>query len=200
MPAKGGQFEREICRTLSNWWTGDKEDDLFWRTSQSGGRATVRGRKGKGTRGHCGDITATDDAGLPLVKLITFELKRGYANNSHIDSLLDRPKKAKQQVIEAWIEQARLAAGRAGTPYWAIIHRRDRREACIYIPYSLYATLCVVGTFNPRLPLPRIVIESKIRTTDGWKQVSVVGMRLDGFLTCVDRSDILEIVHGHKRY
>jgi len=40
--AKGGEFERDISRFLSRWWTYGERDDVFWRTSASGARATTR--------------------------------------------------------------------------------------------------------------------------------------------------------------
>jgi len=42
--AKGAAFERDICRRLSLWYTNGKQDDVFWRSAISGGRATTSGR------------------------------------------------------------------------------------------------------------------------------------------------------------
>ena len=133
MPAKGSQFERDICRRLSLWWSDDKRDDLFWRTSQSGGRATTRRKKGKETEGHAGDITSTSEKGIALTKLIAFELKRGYSKE-HPFSLVDKPPKAKPQVYEQWIRQAYASQRNGGCRFWAIIHKRDRREVTISLP------------------------------------------------------------------
>src|SRR5262245_2386383 len=49
--AKGSKFERDLCRQLSLWWSDGKRDDVFWRASQSGGRAKFRGRRGLQTHG-----------------------------------------------------------------------------------------------------------------------------------------------------
>lgn len=153
--AKGGEFERQVCRMISKWWSGGRHDDLFWRSSQSGGRATVRHRKGKRTRGHESDITATDDVGLPLIRTITFELKRGY-NKDTLHNLIDRPRKPKNQkkpntqTYEDWIAQATAAAERAKTPYWAIIHRRDGREPTILVPepFPYYVHIAVAPSLT----------------------------------------------------
>lgn len=59
---KGSAFEREVCRKLSLWITGDKRKDLFWRSAMSGGRATVAHRKGGQVR-QSGDITAVAPEG-----------------------------------------------------------------------------------------------------------------------------------------
>lgn len=74
---KGSNFEREICRALSKWVSGGKEEDCFWRSAMSGGRAT-RGKQksgGKGFDNCAGDITCTGAAGLQLTKHFVVECK-----------------------------------------------------------------------------------------------------------------------------
>lgn len=61
--SKGGVWEREVCRRLSLWVTKGKRDDLFWRTTMSGGRATIRLREGHSNFSQVGDITAIDELG-----------------------------------------------------------------------------------------------------------------------------------------
>lgn len=137
--AKGGEFERELCKEISRWWSRGSRDDLFWRTSNSGGRATVRAKKGQRTAGHAGDITATSSAGRKLTDRITFEMKRGYNTAASLHTLFDlRPRNDASAMYETWIQQARAAAGKAGTPYWCIIHRRDGRVATMTMPYDLW--------------------------------------------------------------
>ena len=41
---KGGAWEREFSKYLSLWITEGERDDVFWRSSQSGGRATQRAK------------------------------------------------------------------------------------------------------------------------------------------------------------
>lgn len=129
--SKGSSFERDFCRRLSIWWSEDKEQDsLFWRTASSGGRAKLRGRKGKQTASHHGDICATNGEGQPFIDMFTCELKRGY-NRATIVDLLDKPARAALQTYEKWILQATESAQQAGTPYWMIVHRRDMRNAVV---------------------------------------------------------------------
>ena len=64
--AKGSGFERVICHELSLWISQGEHDDLFWRSSLSGGRATVMFKKGGKNRTQCGDITAIHPDGNPL--------------------------------------------------------------------------------------------------------------------------------------
>lgn len=111
--AKGGDYEREICKRLSLWLTNGRDDDQLWRSSQSGGRATSRAKRGKGTKGHAGDTVATGKYGARLLKLVTLEIKRGYSKVANVHSLLDlRPRNDAVQVYEDWMWQTELAADR----------------------------------------------------------------------------------------
>lgn len=129
--AKGSAFEREVCRKLSLWWSGGQHDDWFWRTAGSGGRATNRAKRGKATANSAGDIGAECVEAQDLLGFITFELKRGY-NDTDFQELLDHPGKSK---FRAFIEQARDSATLAGTPFWALIVRRDRRLPLVVTDY-----------------------------------------------------------------
>lgn len=136
MGQKGGQYERDLCRQLSNWWTNGKHSDVFWRTSQSGGRATTRAKSGQRTRGQEGDIAATHPSGLPFTRLFTIESKRGYPKHNPMFMIAPSKREGKKGFAE-FIVQAKNAAGRAQTPFWLIIHRWDQRGAVVYFPYRL---------------------------------------------------------------
>jgi hypothetical protein len=192
---KGGNYEREVCRTLSLWLTHDRDDDQLWRSSQSGGRATVRARKGKGTKGHCGDLSATGKWGRKLLQLITIEVKRGYNKTANLHTLLDlRPRVDAEQMYESWFWQAELAAMRAGTPHWWLIHRRDGRTAVLFMPYRLWNML----TGDTRLDRPDPFIQIGCGVRIGRKGsrkrrwLNVVGMQLDHFLQTVTPEMIWE--------
>jgi hypothetical protein len=74
--AKGGGFEREICKTLSLWISEGKEDAVFWRSSQSGGRATLQARRGQRvSTTMLGDISAIHPLGHSLTDLFFMECK-----------------------------------------------------------------------------------------------------------------------------
>lgn len=62
---KGSRFERAVCEHLSLWITHGKKKDCFWRSSMSGGRATIIHRKG-GSNRQAGDITAVAPEGHAL--------------------------------------------------------------------------------------------------------------------------------------
>lgn len=79
---KGSGFERELAKQLSLWWSHGDRDDLIWRTSQSGGRATQRAKRAVRTKYGYGDLTFTDPAAKPLFDLLVISAKRGYTNTS----------------------------------------------------------------------------------------------------------------------
>jgi hypothetical protein len=72
---KGSAFEREICKKLSLWVSEGNYDDLFWRSAMSGGRATVRTKKGQITSSGHGDITAVSPKGNILTDKFVIECK-----------------------------------------------------------------------------------------------------------------------------
>lgn len=177
---KGGQFERTICRQLSVWWSGDSEvDDLFWRSSQSGGRATTRAKKGKKTRGHCGDISATDSVGARLTKMVTIECKNGYPR-AILHAALDRPTNGAEAEFTSFLVQAKAAANRAGSLYWWLIYKRDKRDVLIFVPMDFWNTY---GSSHIN-----DYIKLKIHARTG--AFSVYGMKLNSFLGIVKASQL----------
>lgn len=91
--AKGSGYERNICKKLSLWWSNEKKDDIFWRTSQSGGRATQRMKSGCTTENSSGDACYLDAVGKPLVDLVCIEMKKGYTSKGRLTA--DKKKKIK---------------------------------------------------------------------------------------------------------
>ena len=179
--SKGSAFEREICKKLSMWWTDGKRDDVFWRSSNSGGRATMRAKSGKRTHGHCGDIAAVDPIGAPLTSLVTLELKRGYTGTSFAD-VIDKPAHAKQNMFEAFVEQAETASVLSGSQFWALITRRNKKIALIFIPKEFLKYLedrgCDMVHGCPIVKLKTSFLQgNKTRKTR-----TVFGFSLDDFL------------------
>ena len=132
MSAKGSAFERELCTRLSLWWTKGERQDVFWRTSNSGGRATVRGRKGKGTYGQYGDVAAIDPVGEPLLKIFTIEAKRGYKGSSLMD-LIDCPMNAAKPEYLKWIDKVNHDSASANSYSWLLVVRRNKRQAIVFL-------------------------------------------------------------------
>lgn len=182
---KGSAFERLICDQLSAWWTGDPGKSVFWRTANSGGRATVRGRKGKATAGSAGDIGATEADGEGLLKRVCFELKRGYSKFTPYD-LIDRPDHYNKQVWEDWINQARRSQQHAGAMYWMVIHRRDKRPTMCVFPYRMWRVMAGETETPCHTFLLRLLVDA---TRQPYK-LRVVAMRWDEFLDTFTRKDV----------
>lgn len=196
MANKGSPFERQICDLLSQWWTGDSDNRVFWRSATSGGAATVRSRKGKQTTGHHGDITSSDPDALKLLSLVSIELKRGYSRASLLD-LIDfsmkkmkskRPPKPMQ--YELFLDQAMTSAERAGVPYWLLIHRKDSKDAIVIGPASLFDNLVQVGA---KFTGPMLRAKLSLRRDNVRKKIEIIGMRLDTFRRCVSREHFLSV-------
>jgi len=134
--SKGSEFERHVCRQLSHWWTNNERDDIFWRTSQSGGRATFRAQKGKKTFGGYGDITAIDPIGLPLTRLWTIELKCGKSHGTPDELLEKRKRKGKPSPFEKTLEQAYQSSLDAKSVGWWIISKRDYHPALVFVDWE----------------------------------------------------------------
>lgn len=97
--SKGSQFEREVCKKLSEWISYDQRDDLFWRSAMSGGRATVGMKKGIVRSNQAGDITSIDPLGQKLIDTFVIECK--FYKNIQLHSLLfGTPKN--NSIFEFW--------------------------------------------------------------------------------------------------
>lgn len=144
----------------------------------------MRGKAGKATAGQCGDVAATDQDGAVLLDLLTFELKRGYADASPLDCM-DRMDGAAVQEFEGFLTQAVDAHERAGSYAWALVTRRDRREAMIWLPAYFVAELRREGGLVD-LPQPRARMALPVRQGAAVTWHDVYGMRADLFfaLTC----------------
>jgi len=178
--AKGGQFERDMCRTLSEWWVPGR-DDIFWRSSNSGGRATVRSKKGKGTYGAYGDVAATDPIGKALLKLVTIELKCGYAKMQAQD-IIDKPRSRARTILTGWVMQAKKSADLAKSVSWIIIHQRNHRVPMLYCYDKFFGT-----ALPQRLPALRL-------HCDGSR---LVGIPLARFLTWLSPDSVKTLVRLH---
>lgn len=177
---KGSNYERQMCREFSLWWTSGKDDSVYWRTSNSGGRATIRRRNNKRSDLHCGDMCAIDPIGQPLLDLVTIEIKRGYSKHSIAD-LLDRRPSAAQQLFEGFLEQAVDAARNAGTPHWLIVFRRDQRVPVVFFPHDLFVELGCFVSNHPTLSLVAAIKRKKGALENVW----IFGMTLGAFFAGV---------------
>jgi len=135
---KGSQYERDTCKKLSLWWTQDFDkprDDVFWRCSQSGGRATTRAKKNIKTAYSYGDVTFIDPIGKPFIDSCLVELKRGYTNDISILDFLDKTKGS--PLLIKWWEKGNKEMEIANRKYTIILFRRDRHISCIMMGLNM---------------------------------------------------------------
>lgn len=193
MGNKGAQFERDLCRKFSLWWTRGKRDDVFWRTHGSGGRAKVRSKMGKRTHEQHADMCAIDPIGAPLIDLLTIEMKKGYPKTNALD-LFDRGLLSAQTQIESWLQRLIEDSATAGSFSWALAVRRPQRQITIFWPRQLQIELrdagCFASTCNP---LMRIDADLRLRYQIGPKkfktsrtEITIYGTTLDQFLNSLD--------------
>ena len=139
--AKGSNFEREICKQLSLWWTDGKRDDIFWRTSASGAMAKVRSKTKQKTFGQYGDVQAIDPIGQPLMDLVTIELKRGYTKST-LSDFVDLPERCKKSCYEKFIEQAITDCQlRDDNSEWILLVKRDYKDVVLFTSLGFYTWL-----------------------------------------------------------
>ena len=189
---KGSSFERDVARQLSLWASYGEADDWYWRSSQSGGRATTRFMsQGKRTAGHHGDLAPTCREAHFFTDKITIELKRGY-NHVTVADLLDRPKQLKQQGLEAFVEQAVRAALGAGTKHWLVVHKRDLREPLAYLPGRLYSALFPEDARNKsvvRRPVAWVWTNLKLKNGDT-QRLRLAVVHWEAFLDACDPESV----------
>lgn len=184
---KGSAFERAICKQLSLWWTDGQDDDIFWRSSQSGGRATQRAKKGKSTYGSYGDIAAVNPIGEPLLKIFTIELKRGMSHGEPGD-LLDCTGDPRCHKFIQTLLQAEDAHKRAGSFSWLVIAKRDHRHVVVFFPIG--ATNSRDGTEVP-LEHARMALLAPPVFRYRFGHFDFLGMKLEKFLELV-RPEVLK--------
>lgn len=196
---KGGNYEREICKMLSFWWTNGERDDVFWRSQTSGARATVRSKAGLATAGNYGDVAATDPIGEALIKVATIEVKRGYSTATPFD-VIDAPAGAGVGIWEEQISQAYCSHKQAGSYSWLLISKRNRRESLVWMPYRLYGTLKGHGAWTPYPPTPLVHLRVRLRMVPKQKRtrITVVGTSLESWLKDVFPEHVQAITEDMK--
>lgn len=135
---KGSPFERHIAKTLSLWLSEGEDDSWVWRTSQSGGRATTRAKKGDRTSGAYGDLTFTDQRASWFFDLFSCELKCGY-KQADLSSTIDS-QQSKPQLLVFW-EQCLRDVEASGAHEGMLILKRDRKRELVIISRLAYETL-----------------------------------------------------------
>ena len=163
----------EPCLTVKTYKSNDYASEVIIRTKD--GRATVRAKVGRTTAGQYGDVAAIDFDGLPLLELMTMELKRGYSKNT-IQDLVDNKETSAVQVWEKWIHQTITSATLAGSKSWLMVVRRDRRDTIVFFPTQFYEFLKTKTCFQNQ-PVPFLRLQTKIKQDDKTDLIDCVLMR-----------------------
>jgi hypothetical protein len=192
---KGGQFERDMCTLFSKWWTEDERDDVFWRTSGSGARATTRGKRGKDTCDQHGDMTCIDPCGKPLIDAFCFEFKfyKTYDMLGVLQSV-----DANHDWMQFWAKCYDDAMSIARRPF--LVTKRNRGAKLGWVTaataiefkmlgYAWEAEAAMVLRVTPR------IVKVKRREVHLPRHV-VVGFVLDRFLDAVDPRTLEEFYAG----
>jgi len=181
---KGSGFERTVCKLLSLWWSKGETDAIFWRTAGSGARATTRAKQGKKTYGSYGDIKAEDPIGEDLLKVFTFELKRGYNKFNNMDLLEKNLRKSSKQLYDKFIKSVIIDAQESGSLSWMLVVKKDRRDILAFFPFIIAKQL--------KIKCKEYIIQKILFKDDS--TLKIYGCKLDEFCSAVSIEDIRKLL------
>ena len=136
---KGFAYERKVAKELSLWFSDGENPNIFWRTAGSGGRAS---RQKAFLGASYGDIGLLDPVGEPLLRIVTWELKKGYTKDLDIIDLLDG--KTANMFEKFWLKACKDAdqafvAGWGSAPFLVI--RRNNKMPLLVMHYAFHLKL-----------------------------------------------------------
>jgi len=178
---KGSAFERDVACQLSLWWTQDLDkprDDVFWRTSVSGARATSRSKKQKKTAYDYGDITFRDPIGKPLIDCFLIECKRGYSYKTNALDFFES-----KSLLFNWIDKIIIDSKQAGRKNWLLILSRNRRQTIIFMNSNFFGSQFSWSGFFPRKTIE--FSDPKIETSNA------TAIKFEDFLKWINPVDII---------
>jgi hypothetical protein len=125
---KGAQFEREVCVRLSKWLSKNTQEDVFWRSAMSGGRATVAAKRGKRLSNQVGDISCIHPIGNKFISTFAIECK--YYADLDFKGLIT----GKGKLLEFWEEIANQAISHKKYPF--LVARQNRMPTLVCLSYN----------------------------------------------------------------
>lgn len=135
--SKGASFEREICVRLSIWISNGLQEDVFWRSAMSGGRATVGQKKGKKHSSQVGDISCIHSTGNHFIEYFAPECKH-YANLDWQGLVTGKGK-----LLQFWAEINKQAEAHGKHPM--LFARQNRLPTVVCLTHSGTTTLSLQG-------------------------------------------------------
>ncbi len=141
---KGAAYERTLCVMFSLWISGGTREDLLWRTAMSGGRATIKRRKGKSADSQAGDIGSVDPMGDWMVSTFLIEAKRYHSFEWHRDvaePTTATSQKATKRPLEIFLH-TREEATKSGRLAPMVVLRGDRCPDLVLTTGKGYRKLC----------------------------------------------------------
>ena len=132
--AKGSAFERDICRTLTEYVTGNKRPEVFWRTAGSGGKASIERKLGIKNAIMAGDICCVNPRKKKAVAFTSvFSVECKFYKSFSFDSLLLQEKNL---VLNWWFKCVKEA--RASDKQPLLIFKKNNYPAFVAIFKSFY--------------------------------------------------------------
>lgn len=117
---KGAQFEREVCRMLSEWLGAPKGEVWFWRSAMSGGRATLGIAKKELRSTQAGDISGLHGHACAFLNHFVVECK-------HVRSLtLERLVFNGSGLLDSFWKQVEDEAARQGKQPFLVMKQNGR--------------------------------------------------------------------------
>jgi hypothetical protein len=142
---KGGDWEREVAKTLTTWLTGSPKPYVWWRMPSSGAMATIS----EENKELSGDLIALRPEGAFLTDKYSVECKVGYPSSSFHKHL----KGVKNDEIKDFWEQCCNDANKASKKP-LLIYKKKMHNALIGIEmpdfeFKLAHLPCICMRFSP---------------------------------------------------
>lgn len=154
---KGASFERKICEKLSRWIDPDSDETIFWRSAMSGGRATVRFKRGMKDPNQAGDLACVHPKGRWLTQRFAVEMK--FYKKLDIQSALVF---GKGKLVKFWKQAYRQARDHGKKPI--LIAKENNTPVLVLFSDQSYETL---AGFGYKAPI-------RARTNAIWKRPAIV--------------------------
>lgn len=126
--SKGSNFERQICKYLTKWMSGQDKDYWVYRSPSSGAMATIVKQKNLS-----GDIIAVDSRAEYFMKNVSLECKDGYPSSS-FNGLM---KKNKSDEITSFWTQA-VGDAKKGEREPILIYHKKLHNILVGVRYEFF--------------------------------------------------------------